>query len=286
MYVDLSSRKTINAIRRQYGFDFSKSLGQNFLTDPNIVDAIIDGAHIDEDDLVIEIGPGIGVMTREIARAARRVIAVEIDHRLIPILNDTLKEYDNVEIVEGDILKTDIASLVGPGEKAKVIGNLPYYITTPIVMGLLEKPLPIQSITVMMQKEVADRLMASPGGRERAGISVLCQYFAEIERVADVPKEVFMPPPKVDSAVLTLRLRDQAPVELINRDNFVKLVKSGFSHKRKTLANSMSAGLGEDKEDVKRLLAAANIDPMRRAESLTIEEFGAIEKIYSSKRGE
>lgn len=281
MYEDLSSRKTINAIRRRFGFDFSKSLGQNFLTDMEVVDSIIEGADINEDDIVIEIGPGIGVMTREIAKQAGEVIAVEIDHRLIPIMHETLGHYSNVRIVQGDILQIDIAGLLEPGVKAKVIGNLPYYITTPIVMGLLEKSLPITSITVMMQKEVADRFMAEPGSKQRAAISVICQYFAEIERVVDVPKEKFVPQPKVDSTVLTLHLRSQPPVQILNRDNFVKLVKSSFAHKRKTIANSMSASLDIDKQEVKKFLEGAGIDPKRRAESLSIVEFGSIEKLYS-----
>lgn len=285
MYEDLSSRKTIKAIRRRFGFDFSKSLGQNFLTDPELVTRIVAGANIEEDDIVIEIGPGIGVMTQEIADLAGQVIAIEIDHRLIPILHETLKGYDNVKVLQGDILQTDLAGLLPAGKKAKVLGNLPYYITTPIVMGLLEKDLPISSITVMMQKEVADRLMAGPGSRQRAGISVICQYFAEISKIDDVPKEVFLPQPKVDSAVLTLQLREKAPVDLLDRNNFLRLVKAAFAHKRKTLANSLSANLNMDKKEVKDFLTDAGIDPMRRAESLSIDEFARIEKIYSQILG-
>ena len=276
----LYAPSTIKDIKERYGFKLSKSLGQNFLTDKNIIDRIIESAEIGPDDLVIEIGPGIGVITREAAETARKVIAVEIDKNLIPILKETLSDVDNVEIVNQDILKTDvnqlIASLGDSISGVKIIGNLPYYITTPIIMKLLEDGVKADSITVMMQKEVADRIKAFPGSKAYGALSVAVQYYCTVEAVVNVPKEVFVPQPKVDSTVLRLNIREEAPVKLLNREIFFRCVKAGFGQRRKTLLNSLMGIEGITKEGVKAALEAAGIDPSRRAETLDLEEFAKL----------
>ena len=276
----LYAPSTIKDIKERYGFKLSKSLGQNFLTDKNIIDRIIESAEIGPDDLVIEIGPGIGVITREAAETARKVIAVEIDKNLIPILKETLSDVDNVEIVNQDILKTDvnqlIASLGDSISGVKIIGNLPYYITTPIIMKLLEDGVKANSITVMMQKEVADRIKAFPGSKAYGALSVAVQYYCTVEAVVNVPKEVFVPQPKVDSTVLRLNIREEAPVKLLNREIFFRCVKAGFGQRRKTLLNSLMGIEGITKEEVKEALDAAGIDSARRAETLDLEEFAKL----------
>lgn len=276
----LYAPSTIKDIKERYGFKLSKNLGQNFLTDKNIIDRIIESAEIGPDDLVIEIGPGIGVITREAAETARKVIAVEIDKNLIPILKETLSDVDNVEIVNQDILKTDvnqlIASLGDSISGVKIIGNLPYYITTPIIMKLLEDGVKANSITVMMQKEVADRIKAFPGSKAYGALSVAVQYYCTVEAVVNVPKEVFVPQPKVDSTVLRLNIREEAPVKLLNREIFFRCVKAGFGQRRKTLLNSLMGIEGITKEGVKAALEAAGIDPSRRAETLDLEEFAKL----------
>lgn len=276
----LYAPSTIKDIKERYGFKLSKNLGQNFLTDKNIIDRIIESAEIGPDDLVIEIGPGIGVITREAAETARKVIAVEIDKNLIPILKETLSDVDNVEIVNQDILKTDvnqlIASLGDSISGVKIIGNLPYYITTPIIMKLLEDGVKANSITVMMQKEVADRIKAFPGSKAYGALSVAVQYYCTVEAVVNVPKEVFVPQPKVDSTVLRLNIREEATVKLLNREIFFRCVKAGFGQRRKTLLNSLMGIEGITKEGVKAALEAAGIDPSRRAETLDLEEFAKL----------
>lgn len=276
----LYAPSTIKDIKERYGFRLSKSLGQNFLTDKHIIDRIVDSAAIKEDDLVIEIGPGIGVITREAAAAAKKVIAVEIDKNLIPILNETLADCSNVEIVNEDILKTDVNALIeGCGDGisgVKIIGNLPYYITTPIIMKLLEEGVRADSVTVMMQKEVADRIKASPGTKAYGALSVAVQYYCNAEAVVNVPKEVFVPQPKVDSTVLRLSIREHSPVILSDRDVFFKCVKAGFGQRRKTLLNSLMGVEGLTKEGARQALDAAGIEPSRRAETLDLEEFAKL----------
>lgn len=276
----LYAPSTIRQIKDKHGFRLSKSLGQNFLTDKNIIDKIIEESFITEDDLVIEIGPGIGTLTAEAAQRAKKVIAVEIDQNLIPILEETLAGYSNIQILNQDILKTDLAQVIAfEGEEikgVKIIGNLPYYITTPIIMKLLEDGVPADSITVMMQKEVADRIQSGPGTKTYGAISVAVQYYCTIEQVAAVPKEVFIPQPKVDSTVLRLDIRKKRPIELIDEKVFFSCVKSGFGQRRKTLLNSMNGVCGLGKEAVKEILQSAGIDPIRRAETLSLAEFGRI----------
>ena len=279
----LYAPSTIREIKEKYGFKLSKSLGQNFLTDKNIIDKIIDATEITDEDLVIEIGPGIGVLTAEACQKAKRVVAVEIDRNLIPILEDTLSEYNNVEIINQDVLKTDLNEIIEKSgcRRAKVIGNLPYYITTPIIMALLEGGIHADSITVMMQKEGADRLKSNPGTKAYGALSVAVQYYCTVRNVAVVPKEVFFPAPKVDSAVLRLDLRDEKPVELDDEKMFFRCIKAGFGQRRKTLSNSL-IGLGDvTKEEVKSCLEAAGIDEKRRAETLNLDEFAAIANYFS-----
>lgn len=274
----LYAPSTIREIKEKYGFRLSKSLGQNFLTDKNIIDKIIDAADIGEKDLVIEIGPGIGVLTLEAAAKAKKVIAIEIDRNLIPILQDTLAETDNVEVLNQDVLKTNLQQIIDDAacEKVKIIGNLPYYITTPIIMSVLERGIKADSITIMMQKEVADRIKSGPGSKVYGALSVAVQYYCTVETVAIVPKEVFVPIPKVDSAVLRLDIRKERPVDLLDEKLFFRCIKAGFGQRRKTLSNSLM-GLGDrTKEEVKLCLETVGIDEKRRAETLTLEEFANI----------
>ena len=281
--MDLSSPGTVKSIREKYGLQLSKSLGQNFITDRNILDKIIEGAGVEDGDMVIEIGPGIGVLTAELAERASFVTAIEIDGRLIPILEETLSEYDNIKIINQDILKTDLGEVIEESRRAgrftgkvHIIGNLPYYITTPIIMKLLEEQVPADSITVMMQKEVADRIKSAPGSRTYGAISVAVQYYCRVTKVADVPKEAFVPRPKVESTVLNLEPLDAKAIELKDEKLFMRCIKAGFAQRRKTLLNSLASAGGMDKDKVKKILASAGIDPGRRAETLTVEEFGRI----------
>lgn len=277
----LYSPSTMAKIREKHGFRHSKSLGQNFLSDIHIIEDIVDGSDIEPEDLVIEIGPGMGVLTAAAAERGGKVIAVEIDKKLIPILKETLAEYDNVEIINADIMKTDLTEIVeanrpADGGKVRVIGNLPYYITTPIIMKLLEESVPADSITIMMQKEVADRIKAGPGGKDYGALTVAVGFYCTITHVADAPKEVFVPRPKVDSTVIRLDLRKECPVDLIDQKIFFETVKGGFGQRRKTLLNSLTGVRGLPKPEIADALDAAGIDPKRRAETLSLDEFAAV----------
>lgn len=277
----LYSPSTMAKIREKHGFRHSKSLGQNFLSDIHIIEDIVDGSDIEPEDLVIEIGPGMGVLTAAAAERAGKVIAIEIDKKLIPILKETLAEYDNVEVINADIMKTDLTEIVeanrpSDGGKVRVIGNLPYYITTPIIMKLLEESVPADSITIMMQKEVADRIKAEPGGKDYGALTVAVGFYCTITHVADAPKEVFVPRPKVDSTVIRLDLRKECPVDLTDQKIFFETVKGGFSQRRKTLLNSLTGVRGLPKPDIADALDAAGIDQKRRAETLSLDEFAAV----------
>ncbi len=287
----LYSPKIINKIKDEHNFKLSKSLGQNFLIDKNIIEKIIDDADIDKDDLVIEIGPGIGVITREISQRAADVVAIEIDKNLIPILNETLKDLTNISILNQDILKTDLNQIIkkykteNKGIKnVKIIGNLPYYITTPIVMKILEDGVDVKSITIMMQKEVADRIMAKPKEKARGALSVAVQYYCYVNKVVDVSKEVFIPQPKVNSTVLRLDKREDSPVNLKDDKLFFVAVKSGFGQRRKTILNSLSSNSGFTKEDIKEILETTGIDFARRAETLSMKEFASIANAMYDRR--
>lgn len=275
--MELYSLKTINDIRKRFGFHNAKSLGQNFLTDKAVIDSIIDATDITDEDLIIEIGPGIGVLTVEAAKYAGKVCAIEIDKNLLPVLDFTLRGYENIEVINQDVLKTNLNQIIDSSNfgHVKLIGNLPYYITTPIIMYLLENKINIESITIMMQKEVAERIMASPGSRTFGAISLAVQYYCEVEQVAEVPKEVFSPIPKVDSAVLKLSIRDEKPVHPKDEKLMFRCIKAGFAQRRKTISNSLT-GVGFSKDEIRLALENLGINQTRRAETLSIEEFSAI----------
>lgn len=278
------SGKTLSRAARPDGYAGvrpRKALGQNFLIDEDVIAAIVNGSAVSKDTLVIEIGPGTGALTLPLAEAAGRVIAVELDEDMIQGLRVKTFGLDNVEIVHQDILETDIKSLASEAmaehglRELRIIGNLPYYITTPIIMKLLESDTGAASITVMMQKEVADRIAADPGTRASGAITYPVHYHARVSEIAFVPKECFYPEPKVDSAVLKLDLRDEPAVSVRDEGLMMRCVKAGFSMRRKTLINSL-ARLGYDKETLSKALDAAGIDPSRRAETLTLEEFARL----------
>ncbi len=277
------NEKQIKQIMSMNNAGFSKKLGQNFLTDFGVIEDIVFGAGVTEADHVIEIGPGIGVLTSEIAEYAGLVTAVEIDKKLIPILKQTLVGLENVEILNDDILKTDINKLINeakgknPGLKnVKIIGNLPYYITTPIIMKLLESNLPAESITIMMQKEVADRLTAEAGKKAYGAITLAVQYYCTIETIVQVPADCFVPKPKVDSTVLRLDIRKEKPVDLVDETVFFEIIKAAFGQRRKTLLNCLTGYKELSKEATSELLSGLGIDPVRRGETLTIEEYAVI----------
>jgi len=271
--------QTIKLIKNKYGFRFSKSLGQNFLTDKGVIDAIADGAGVTEEDLVIEIGPGIGVLTQELSARAGKVVAIEIDRGLSEIMKYTLKDCENVKVVVDNVLKTDLRALIeeekGDLTGVKIVGNLPYYITSAIITKLLKEKTGAESVTVMMQKEVAERLLSGPGSRTYGAITVAVSYYADAVPVADVPKTCFMPRPKVDSEVIRLDLLDKPRVSPLDEDRFFAVVRAAFSMRRKTLLNSLRAA-GLEKDDIRSVLGTLGIDVSRRAETLSIEEFAAV----------
>ena len=277
------------AVLNRYKFAFQKKFGQNFLIDTHVLERIIDEAGITPDDFVLEIGPGIGTMTQYLACAAREVVAVEIDKVLIPILEgDTLKAFDNVTVINEDILKVDINKLVeekNGGRPIKVVANLPYYITTPIIMGLFEGDVPIESITVMVQKEVADRMQVGPGTKEYGALSLAVQYYAEPYIVANVPPNCFMPRPKVGSAVIRLTKHAEPPVEVSDTKLMFRIIRASFNQRRKTLANGLnnSPELSFGKEEIQRAIKACGFPEGIRGEALTLEEFAALTNEFKSK---
>lgn len=276
----LYSPKYVKEILAKYGFEFSKSLGQNFLIDGNIVRKIVEKANIGPEDYVLEIGPGIGTLTEELALKAKKVVAIELDKDLLPILDETLSQYENVEIIHGDVLKVDLKKIMEEkldNKRVKLVANLPYYVTTPIITKLLESDLNLDSIIVMVQKEVAERMGAKAGGKEYGSLSVFVSFFSQAEIIINVPKTVFMPQPKVDSAVIKLDIKKELPD--IDRDKFFKVVKAAFSKRRKTLLNALSSyGFNIDKETIKETLEKLNIKPEVRAENLSVEDFIKISK--------
>lgn len=272
----LSSHRATKEVVNKHNFKFSKSLGQNFLIDDNVIDRILEGARLSETDRIIEVGPGIGTLTREMGKVAENVVAIEIDKTLIPILKETLADLDNVEVVNEDILKVDVQGLINEklnGGPVKLVANLPYYITTPIVMKFLEEDIPVTDIVVMVQKEVADRMNAQPSTKDYGALSVAVQYYCDTEIVAKAPRHMFVPQPNVDSIVIGLHVRDEKKYVVDNEDIFFKTVKASFGQRRKTLLNSLG-GLGFlSKDQIKEALKAANIDEKRRGETLSIDEF-------------
>lgn len=283
MHKDIATPKRTKEILDKYGFSFKKSLGQNFLIDTNILRNIVEYGEVSEKTAAIEIGPGIGALTEQIAKRAGKVFAFEIDQRLLPILEDTLSPYDNVTVIHKDILKADVTELIGEElksyEEVRVVANLPYYVTTPIIMKLLQEGLPLKSITVMLQKEVAERMAAKPGTKEYGSLSIAVQYFTKAETVMIVPKTVFVPQPNVDSAVIRLLVRDEPPVKVKDEDFFFEVVRASFGQRRKTILNNLTSHLPNGKakkQDIETALANSSIDPKRRGETLSIEEFGPL----------
>lgn len=275
-------------ILQKYNFNFQKKFGQNFLIDEHVLDKIIRAAEITKDDYVLEIGPGIGTMTQYLACAAREVTAVEIDRALIPILEDTLKEYDNVSIINEDILKVDIAALAkekNGGRPIKVVANLPYYITTPIIMGLFESHVPLESITVMVQKEVADRMQVGPGTKDYGALSLAVQYYAEPYIVANVPSNCFMPRPAVGSAVIRLTRHQKPPVEVMDEKLMFRLIRASFNQRRKTLANGLknSGELNLSKEVITAAIEKLGKGSSVRGEALDLEEFARLTNIIKEE---
>ncbi|MDD6441366.1 MAG: 16S rRNA (adenine(1518)-N(6)/adenine(1519)-N(6))-dimethyltransferase RsmA [bacterium] len=278
-------QNTIQVLQK-YNFNFQKKFGQNFLIDTHVLDKIISAAGITKDDFVLEIGPGIGTMTQYLACAAREVVAVEIDKNLIPILEDTLSGYDNVSIINEDILKVDLVSLAeekNQGRPIKVVANLPYYITTPIIMGLFEKKVPLESITVMVQKEVADRMQVGPGTKDYGALSLAVQYYAEPYIVANVPPNCFMPRPSVGSAVIRLTRHKEMPVQVKDEQLMFKLIRASFNQRRKTLANGLknSSELNLSKEVIEQAIEQLGKGASIRGEALTLEEFARLANIIS-----
>lgn len=276
-------RNTIEILKK-YNFVFQKKYGQNFLIDTNVLDKIIRAADIGKDDFVLEIGPGIGTLTQYLCENAGKVAAVEIDDMLIPILNDTLKEYDNVEIIHNDILKIDINELIehfSGGKSVKVVANLPYYITTPIIMGLFESKVPLDSITIMVQKEVAQRMQAGPGTKDYGALSLAVQYYADAEIVANVPPNCFMPRPAVGSAVIRLTKHKDRLYEVKDEQKMFEIIRASFNQRRKTLVNGLNnaANLPYNKAQIEDALSEMNLPPTVRGESLTLKQFAELSDI-------
>ena len=277
----LTNPEVIRNIMSKSGIKFNKGLGQNFLTDDSVLADIVDGSDIDENTAVIEVGPGIGCLTQALAEKAGKVTSIEIDKGLIPLLNSLFVAYNNVEIVEGDILKTDLKALISTfGDmKVRVAANLPYYITTPIIMKLLEEDLPILSITVMVQKEVAERIVAKPGGKDYGALSVAVQYYSDAEIIREVPAECFMPPPKVDSAVVKMVLGKKNLG--VDEKKFFRLVKAAFAQRRKTLINSIDGSnfYQMNKQQLKEAVESIGLDEKVRGEVLSLEQFAQLANI-------
>ena len=285
----LGNPKETIAILNKYGFNFQKKFGQNFLIDTHVLEKIIRAADITKDDCVLEIGPGIGTMTQYLCENAGKVIAVEIDKNLIPILTeDTLAAYDNVKVINSDVLKLDLKKLAeeeNDGRPMKVVANLPYYITTPIIMGLFEAGVPLASITVMVQKEVADRMQAGPGSKDYGALSLAVQYYAEPYIAANVPPNCFMPRPNVGSAVIRLTLHGEPPVEVTDEKLLFKLIRASFAQRRKTLVNGLtnSPELSFTKDEVIKALEACGYSPTIRGEALTLQEFAKLANAFAGK---
>lgn len=283
-------QNTIDIIKK-YNFVFQKKFGQNFLIDTHVLDKIIAAAGITKEDMVLEIGPGIGTMTQYLAEYARQVVAVEIDSNLIPILEETLQGYHNITVIHDDILKVDIRGLArqyNSGRPIKVVANLPYYITTPIIMGLFEKDVPIGNITVMVQKEVADRMQSGPGSKDYGALSLAVQYYAEPYLVANVPPNCFLPRPRVGSAVIRLTRYQQPPVQVLDAGLMFRLIRASFSQRRKTLQNGLfnSPELTFSKEQISEAIEALGVPPAVRGEALTLEQFARLSDLFCGIPGQ
>ena len=276
---NLSDISVIKKILSEHGFTFSKSLGQNFLINPTVCPRMSEACGADSDTGVLEIGAGIGVLTAELAKRAKKVVSLELDTRLIPVLAETLGEFSNVEVLNADVLKLDLNKLIDDcfqGMHVAVCANLPYYITSPVIMALLESRIPVDAVTVMVQKEAAARLCAPVGSRDAGAVTVAVNYYAQAEKLFDVSAGSFMPAPKVDSSVIRLNIRKEPPVEVSDEKFFFRVIKAAFGQRRKTASNSLSAGLGIPKDKVSAAIAAAGFDPSVRAESLTMQELARL----------
>lgn len=284
----LGNPKETIEILNKYHFVFQKKYGQNFLIDTHVLDKIIKAAEITKDDMVLEIGPGIGTLTQYLCENARKVVAVEIDKALIPILEDTLSAYDNVEIINNDVLKLDIHKLIeekNNSKPIKIVANLPYYITTPIIMGLLENHLPIDNITVMVQKEVAERIQSGPGSKDYGALSLAVQYYAKPYIAAYVPPNCFMPRPKVGSAVIRLTLHKEKPVKVKDEHLMFQIIRAAFNQRRKTLVNGLNNGenIKVDKEAILEAVTALGVPATIRGETLTLEQFATLSNLIYEK---
>lgn len=277
------------AVLEKHGFHFQKKYGQNFLIDKNILEKIVDAAEIGKDDVVLEIGPGIGTMTQYLCERAREVIAVEIDDKLIPVLADTLSEYDNVTVIHQDILKVDIRALAeekNGGKPIKVVANLPYYITTPIIMELFESRVPLESVTVMVQKEVAERMKEGPGSKDYGALSLAVAYYAVAEIIAEVPPACFIPRPKVSSMVIRLTCHKEPPVEVADERFLFSVIRASFQQRRKTLVNGLNNApwIPVDREEITRCVESLGYGPSVRGEKPTLEEFARLANLLWEKR--
>jgi 16S rRNA (adenine1518-N6/adenine1519-N6)-dimethyltransferase len=287
---DVATPKNTKNLIQKHGIVLKKSLGQNFLIDQNVLHKIVGAAELSGDKGVLEIGPGIGALTQQLAKTAGRVLAVEIDQRLLPILAETLEPYPHATVVHGDVLKLDLPALIRQHfdgmAGVSVVANLPYYITTPIIMKLLEEKLPLENIVVMIQKEVADRMAARPGGKEYGSLSIAVQFYCEAELVAIVPRTVFVPQPNVDSAVIRLRVRKEPPVHVQDEDFFFEVVQASFVQRRKTIYNNLAARFftKETKPELEALLHSIGIDPIRRGETLSMEEYARLADALSDHK--
>ena len=296
----LSDPKSTKAVVSQYDFDFRKRLGQNFLVDEGVIRRALQAAEVGAEDVVFEIGPGIGTMTQYLCEAAHRVVTIEIDRKLIPILQDTLKQYDNVRIINQDVLKTDLLELAEeyhagrnagvsadgqPEHPLKIVANLPYYITTPILMNLFRKKIPAQSVTVMVQKEVADRMTALPGSKEYGSLSIAVQYYTKPRIVEIVPPEKFVPRPKVTSAVVTMEVQEEPPMRPKDEDLFAAVTRAAFEQRRKTLVNALGGNpsVSRSKDAVRDALGKMGISPIVRGETLSLEEFIQLADLLSEE---
>lgn len=280
MKYNLSDLTTVRAVLSRHGFSFSKALGQNFLIDSTVCPRMAEAAVCSPEDGVLEIGPGIGVLTAQLGLRAKKVVAVELDKRLLPVLEETLSEFDNIEVVNGDVLKLDLASLIeekfADCKRVSVCANLPYYITSPVIMRLLEERLPLSQIVVMVQKEAAERLCAAVGTREAGAVTVAVQYYAEAEKLFSVGRNCFVPSPNVDSAVMRLAVREQPEFPVKDEKFFFKMVKAAFAQRRKTAQNGISAGLGLPKEQVAEALENIGLQKDIRAEKMTMQELAVL----------
>ena len=279
---NLSDINTIKAILSSHKFKFSHSLGQNFIVNPDICPKMADLGGVSKDIGVLEIGPGIGVLTRELATKAKKVVAIELDKKLLPILGETLSEFSNVKIINGDILKLNLAEIIKEefyNMEVIVCANLPYYITSPVIMRLIEEKLPINSITVMVQKEVATRICAGAGHKETSAFTIFINYYCDTEFLFDVKKENFIPSPKVDSAVIKLNIKKNSDLQIKDENTFFKVVKAAFLQRRKTVLNSLYSGLDISKEKLSQILKEAQIEPNSRAENLSMKQFSNLSNI-------